>query len=60
MWASHRGHTKTVAVLLDHGADPNIVATVCKLMQVDDGRQTYSVTIEKVYSPNLGKPKRKP
>ena len=29
MWASHRGFTKTVEVLLEYKADPNIPATVC-------------------------------
>ena len=28
MWASHRGHVKTVEVLLRNGADPNKDATV--------------------------------
>ena len=28
IWVSHRGHTETVKVLLEYGADPNIAATV--------------------------------
>ena len=36
MWASYRGFTKTVEVLLEYEADPNIAATVRIIFMVMD------------------------